>query len=166
MHVQCRTNGPPIFKHCSRILRSMTLLSLLAVLGLMNTPSAIAAEPAIYTLSSETSTSLVLRNDGVLFQFGRLFTPESLDGSVTTPIQPNKVILTEVASVVTSIGEMPGMESVMAITTNGEVYAWQPNSNFNTLPMVVNDPLSGNPLAGIKEVIGIPTMLIVTQSGC
>jgi len=173
MYAQCRTNDPPTFKHCSRILRGMTLLSLLTVLGLMNTPAAIAAEPTIYIPSGETPSphfSLGLRNDGVLFQFGgQQFTPATLDGSVATPTQPDAVILTGIASLLMDDNkggsQQEGSSPVFAMTSTSEVYTWQPNGTLNTQPVVI-ETSPGNPLTGIKEVVtGGPTTLIVTQSG-
>jgi alpha-tubulin suppressor-like RCC1 family protein len=138
MHTQCRTNDPPTFKHCSRILRGMKLLSLLAVLGLMNTPTAVAVEPAIHFSDNQT---LALRNDGVLFQFGGLFSPVTLEPPLSPAMKPENAILTNIASVSTRV--VMGEQRTVAITQDGHVFTWQ---SWKSQPAQLSD------WTNIKEV--------------
>jgi len=56
----------------------------------------LAAEP---TIRASGGVSLGLRNDGVLFQWGgQAFTPVPLEGTLATPLHPEAVILSQVAS--------------------------------------------------------------------
>ncbi|BAP57804.1 receptor protein kinase-like protein [Thioploca ingrica] len=121
--------------------------------------------------------SLLLRNDGVLFQLGgQSFTPATLPPTAIPPIQPKSAILTNVDSLPTLKdqhgsyeGYYGGMALAIASTpeVNRALFTWFPDSSDPTKSQPT--PVSG--LSEVKEIfLGAscyycPSYFVITNTG-
>jgi Divergent InlB B-repeat domain len=119
-----------------------------------------AVEP---TIQANGNVSLLLRNDGVLFQLGgQAFTPATLPPTAIPPIQPQAAILTNVDSLPPlkdQHGSYEGYYGGMALAiasppgVNRALFTWFPDSSDPTKSQ--SAPVSG--LSEVKDIFLIDT---------
>ncbi|NJO17272.1 MAG: hypothetical protein HC877_16470 [Thioploca sp.] len=133
--------------------RTSLILTLLTIFPLYTEA---AVEPTIRAVGS---ASLLLRNDGVLFQLGgQAFTPVTLPSTVISPIQPQTAILTNVDSLPILKDQYGSDESnyingmVLAIVSTPEInralFTWSLSSSDPTKAQ----PTQVNGLSDVKDI--------------
>jgi hypothetical protein len=132
--------------------RTFLVLAFLIILPLRT----VAVEPTIRTIGN---ASLLLRNDGVLFQLGgQAFTPATLPPTAILPIQPQTAILTNVDSLPILKDQhgsdesnyINGMVLVIASTPeiNRALFTWSLSNSDSTK----TQPTPVNGLSDVKDV--------------
>lgn len=107
--------------------RALLVTAISSALGVsLYVPTALAVLPQIQT---GYGYSLVLRDDGTLFQYSNSpIIPITLPSSSPTPYQPNKAVLTNVNELLTGANSSGGSN---VISSNGSVMCWSPTSDYN-----------------------------------
>lgn len=128
-------------------------------------PEALAVEPY---MGATDGVSIVLRNDGVLFQFGGPpFSPVTLPPSVVTPLHPEAAILTNVLweKVFVPSGSPTTGGSFAVVDTSdtkGAVFEWYPNSSNTAGAQPTQVPGTSE----VREVIDVYSIkLALTNAG-